>query len=93
MRSTPPSDSLSTVIFHSRIKLWRWLIVDVLYPLVPALVGGFTLHSVVQWPDSRFGTGLIVVLSGLALILLAVAGSSVARGAIAARYRDLVRAA
>ena len=71
----------------------RWLVTDVLYPFIPALVGGFALHTVIQWPGDRLGTGLIVVLSGLILVVLAMAGSSVARGAIADKYRELVRRA
>ena len=68
----------------------RWLVQDVMYPLVPALIGGFALHALVRWPDDRLGTGVIIALFGLALILLAMAGSSVARAAIAARYRKFV---
>lgn len=71
----------------------RWLIKDVMYPLIPALAGGLVLHAVVQWPEDRLATGIIVVLSGLALVLLALAGSSVARSAIAAKYHVLVRGA
>ena len=70
----------------------RWLVTDVAYPLVPVLIGGLLLHAVVPWSGDRLGTGLVIVLCAIALVLLALAGSSVARGAIAARYRGLVRA-
>jgi len=71
----------------------KWLVTDVLLPLFPVLVGGFTLRAFLQFPDDRFGSGLLVMLSGLVLVVLAVLGSSVARGAIVAKYRDLVCAA
>jgi O-antigen/teichoic acid export membrane protein len=70
----------------------QWLVTDVLSPSIPALLGGFALHAAIRWPDGRLGTGVIIVLAGLALVLLALAGSSMARSAIAAKYRDLVRA-
>jgi O-antigen/teichoic acid export membrane protein len=71
----------------------RWLVTDVIYPFVPVFVGGFALRTVVQFPEDRLAGGLMIMMSGLALVLLAMAGSSVARGAIAAKYRDFVCAA
>lgn len=71
----------------------RWLVADVLSPLIPALLGGFALHWLAPWPGTRLGTGLVVAVAGLLLLCLAMSGSSVARRAVISRYHALVRAA
>lgn len=67
----------------------RWLMNDVLSPLIPALLGGFALQALIPWPPTRLGTGLVIVLSGFALLALTMCGSSVARHAVASKYRTL----
>jgi len=74
-------------------KHLRWLVGDIFSPLIPVLVGGYALHSVIRWPDHRLGSALVLLLSGVVLVLLAMAGSSVARSAIVSRYHAFTRSA
>lgn len=64
-----------------------WVVVDVLSPIFPALVGGYALKELLRFPDDRIATAAILLLAGFLVFLFACAGSSLIRREISGRIR------
>jgi O-antigen/teichoic acid export membrane protein len=68
----------------------KWLLNDIAPVLVPVLMGAAVLRAFVQVPDGRISGGVALALAGMALVMLALSGSSMARRALINRYRPPV---
>jgi O-antigen/teichoic acid export membrane protein len=65
----------------------QWLLQDVGAIVLLTMIGALLAHSLVSWPHERVPLAMVIAIVSLALLAMAIAGSSVAREAIASKWR------
>ena len=65
----------------------QWLLRDVGAIVLLTVIGAVLAHSLVSWPHERVRLALVIAIVSLALLAMAIAGSSLVREAIASKWR------
>jgi len=69
-------------VVHARVfegRHWQWMMRDILPIVVPTVLAGWALATVIPWPAGRWATLAVAVAAGIVLLAVAGCGSPVVR--------------